>query len=339
MQYFFYSRLQSLFVGVIIIIFSFLLVPTQLYALQFSDIAAGATTNDGIQALIQSYFPDNYAVMIAIAQCESGLREFKSDGTVLRGGDGVALGVFQINEKSHAARAVSMGLDINTSNGNIAYAKYLYDHSGTDPWVTAYSCWNKSGAANQSSTIIPTSVSTATVVVQDLSYGMTSPDILPMQKQLNKLGFTIATSGLGSRGKETATFGSLTRSAVRRFQCAKAIVCSGDEFTTGYGLVNTVTRDALFAPQPLSSSAPAIRVPPASFGIVRDLELGLTGPDVIYLQNFLIQHGLFSTSPILLFDHATQNAVIQFQKNNAIVPAFGYVGAKTKAKMKQLLGL
>jgi peptidoglycan hydrolase-like protein with peptidoglycan-binding domain len=57
----------------------------------------------------------------------------------------------------------------------------------------------------------------------DLSLGMTHPDVLQLQKYLNSHGYLIAASGAGSPGYETTYFGTLTQSAVAKFQTAKGI--------------------------------------------------------------------------------------------------------------------
>jgi peptidoglycan hydrolase-like protein with peptidoglycan-binding domain len=72
---------------------------------------------------------------------------------------------------------------------------------------------------------------------------MTSPDIKRLQIILSFDPDTkIADSGPGSLGNETEYFGSLTRAALRKFQKKHGIVSSGDENTTGYGLLRPKTR-------------------------------------------------------------------------------------------------
>ena len=68
-------------------------------------------------------------------------------------------------------------------------------------------------------------------------------------------GFSPLTDGPGSPGHETTKFGALTRAMVRKFQCDKMQICSGDEGTTGYGMVGQTTRDALLAFAGTSSAA------------------------------------------------------------------------------------
>lgn len=230
--------------------------------------------NSGIENLVRTQFADA-PDMIAIAKCESGYRQYDSTGQPLHGGLGKEnVGVFQINETVHAATAQALGMDIYTTEGNLAYARYLYDHEGTKPWV---SCWQPTAMAVPpvvtsvniptttlaDSTTLPTTVSTSTTnavaaptaiaptisITQNLSMGVTSPQVQALQQLLNSLGFILASSGPGSPGNETTRFGSLTREAVRKFQCAKNIVCDGNENTTGYGFVGRRTRAALNSAQ------------------------------------------------------------------------------------------
>src|SRR5258708_32102129 len=71
-------------------------------------------------------------------------------------------------------------------------------------------------------------------ITLNLRMGMSSSQVLLVQQILNRNGFVIVQAGPGSPGNETFFFGSLTREAVKRFQCAKQIVCGGEEATTGY---------------------------------------------------------------------------------------------------------
>jgi len=64
----------------------------------------------------------------------------------------------------------------------------------------------------------------------DLSYGMTSPDVMLLQAYLNSQGFTVASTGPGSSGQETTYFGNATREALASFQAAKGIVPASGYF-------------------------------------------------------------------------------------------------------------
>jgi len=62
---------------------------------------------------------------------------------------------------------------------------------------------------------------------KNLSLGMTDPDVRDLQILLNALGYTISTSGYGSPNNETTYFGSLTKSALMKFQKSKGIPNTG----------------------------------------------------------------------------------------------------------------
>ena len=80
--------------------------------------------------------------MLAIAQCESGVRQFEKSGDVLRGRiNRKDVGIFQINEKYHLEKSQTLGYDIYSVAGNIQYAIYLLKFYGTQPWSASASCW------------------------------------------------------------------------------------------------------------------------------------------------------------------------------------------------------
>ncbi len=86
----------------------------------------------------------NDPVLLAIAQCESSFRHYDTDGTVLRGAVNPAdVGLMQINEKYHGDKAVELGFDLETPEGNMQYAKWLYEKEGGQPWISSSSCWKK----------------------------------------------------------------------------------------------------------------------------------------------------------------------------------------------------
>lgn len=58
---------------------------------------------------------------------------------------------------------------------------------------------------------------------RSLRLGSTGADVKALQQFLNQQGFTVATSGAGSVGKETAYFGPATKRALARFQAANNI--------------------------------------------------------------------------------------------------------------------
>jgi hypothetical protein len=104
-------------------------------------------TRKQVEKLVKEYFK-NDPILVEIARCESEFRQYDKDGHILTGtvnkGD---LGVMQINKYYHADKAKSLGYDLKTVEGNMAYAKYLYDKEGVQPWVSSSPCWK--GALNK----------------------------------------------------------------------------------------------------------------------------------------------------------------------------------------------
>jgi len=91
----------------------------------------------------KAYFKDD-PILVDIARCESQFRQLDKDGNILRGDINKSdLGLMQINEYYHADRAKKLGLDLKTLEGNMAYAKYLYDREGGKPWISSSKCWGK----------------------------------------------------------------------------------------------------------------------------------------------------------------------------------------------------
>jgi chitodextrinase len=100
-------------------------------------------------------------------------------------------------------------------------------------------------------------VTVAPVFTLTLSFGMQNSDVKNLQT------FLIAQGYLGP-GYATGFFGSLTQSAVQKFQCAEEVVCTGTPQTTGWGLVGPKTRTALNAAASGSSGASASSAPTTS---------------------------------------------------------------------------
>jgi hypothetical protein len=150
------------------------------------------------------------------------------------GPQGQYVGIFQIDQTIHQAAAASLGDDLATIAGNVAYARHLYDLSSSAPWR---------GCLPAAATM--SAPASAGAIANNLDFGQVSPQVLLLQQMLNRAGFVLAASGPGSVGQETTLFGNLTRAAVMKFQCDQGIVCSGNASTTGYGRVGPRTRAAL----------------------------------------------------------------------------------------------
>lgn len=97
----------------------------------------------GAEAIVRDYFSD-IPIMVQVARCESTFRHTLADGSVLRGYvDSADTGVMQINKRYHAATAKELGLNLEDIYDNMAYARYLYEKQGTQPWSASSPCWGR----------------------------------------------------------------------------------------------------------------------------------------------------------------------------------------------------
>lgn len=114
--------------------------------------ATPAAATPSIEAQVREYFKDAPA-MIEIARCESKFRQFTDAGNVLRGGaSGGMVGVFQFYESIHAPAAKALGFDLSTLQGNLAYARHVYETEGTNPWNSSRYCWDVPGVSKVATT-------------------------------------------------------------------------------------------------------------------------------------------------------------------------------------------
>lgn len=82
-------------------------------------------------------------IMREVARCESNSRQFHENGEVVRGHyDNQDIGLFQISLRYHKERTEELGIDVFTKEGNIEYAKMLYEEQGTTPWNASKECWS-----------------------------------------------------------------------------------------------------------------------------------------------------------------------------------------------------
>lgn len=83
------------------------------------------------------------SVMVLVAKCESHFRQFDADGKLLEGiEDPDDTGVFQINRRfGHTQDAQKLGINFETLEGNIQFARYLYDKNGLADWQASKHCW------------------------------------------------------------------------------------------------------------------------------------------------------------------------------------------------------
>ncbi len=125
-----------------------------IFALLLPGTTLAASSNlISVEDSVRNYFKD-VPVMIEIARCESKFIQYEADGSPLYGGwlNGM-VGVFQLFERVHLSGAKTLGFDIDTLEGNLAYAKHLYDTSGTKPWNSSKACWGNAVTTAAKSTM------------------------------------------------------------------------------------------------------------------------------------------------------------------------------------------
>lgn len=104
-------------------------------------------SQDNTEGVVRSYFKD-VPIMAKIAWCESKFKHTGSGGVILRGMINPSdIGVMQINEQYHSKTAQILGINLYTLDGNLKYARYLYEREGTRPWASSQKCWEGNSLA------------------------------------------------------------------------------------------------------------------------------------------------------------------------------------------------
>ena len=128
-----------------LLIFLLLLAVVRLYTPLAIDRHYGLDKVDSpieIEKPLEGEFDALPAILEAIAFCESGNRQFNSDGLVLRGRvNPYDAGKFPINTLYHGRRAQELGIDLYTEAGNTEFALLLFEEQGTQPWKASAKCW------------------------------------------------------------------------------------------------------------------------------------------------------------------------------------------------------
>lgn len=99
------------------------------------------TDREEVEKMVRRYFYDE-PILSNIAFCESRFTQFDENGDIHRGrANSRDVGVMQINEYYHLEKALELGYDIYSIEGNMAYAKYLFNKQGSAPWSSSSKCW------------------------------------------------------------------------------------------------------------------------------------------------------------------------------------------------------
>jgi hypothetical protein len=186
---------------------------------------------------------------------------------------------------------------------------------------------------------------TSTTFTDTLSLGSKGTQVTKLQTLLKKEGLLPSDSVTGYYGPQTET-------AVKRYQCQKGIICSGTPNTTGYGMVGLKTRAVLNGgtvptgitlPVTLkSTTAPTTISPETSTAITTTLSLGMTNPQVLTLEQYLIRERyLTNATADTTFDIATESALKRFQCASRIVcegtsdtTGYGGTGPRTRGLIR-----
>ena len=190
------------------------------------------------------------------------------------------------------------------------------------------------GGGRSSPTPTPTPTptpSSAPALTRTVYAGSRGGDITTLQNFL-------ITRGYLGQGNNTGFFGQLTRSAVQRYQCDKLQICSGDESSTGYGVVGQRTRAAMAADSITTGTVTPIPAPSGSPALTRTVYVGSRGSDITTLQNFLITKGyLGAGNNTGFFGQLTRSAVQRYQcdklqvcSGNESSTGYGLVGQRTR---------
>ncbi len=188
--------------------------------------------------------------------------------------------------------------------------------------------------------VVGTPVASSNLFTRVLTVGSSGADVRLLQQRLNSLGYTIATTGAGSRGSETTFFGQATRAALVRYQIAKGL-------PNKTGTLDLATQISLSTGAtiviPTIPSTPVVTAPVVSTSFTRDLRVGMTGADVKLLQQILNKQGfVIATTGIgspglegTYFGPKTSTALVRFQSAKGL-PAVGWAGPKTRAYLNSL---
>ena len=112
---------------------------------------ASQSATSSVENIVKNYFADT-PLLAEVARCESTFRHIDAEGNLIRGTVNKAdVGVMQINEYYHLESAKKLGYNLHNIEGNMAFAKYLYERYGAEPWSASQPCWGPKVVKTESS--------------------------------------------------------------------------------------------------------------------------------------------------------------------------------------------
>lgn len=216
--------------------------------------------------------------------------------------------------------------DSNVSNGTIYYyAVYAYNHFKTYSngirVSLAPKAGNKEVKFNESGVL---TVALPTLhFIRMFKKGDTDIEIEHLQEVLSADGDSYQEKYI------TGYFGDLTEIALKKFQAKHRLAQTG--------VVDQPTQKELNV---VAQSETRLDIPQDYAVFTFDLQQGNRSDTVSALQKYLVYEGSLSADNVTgFFGSKTKIAVTTFQKKYGISPVSGYVGYKTRHKMKELAGL
>lgn len=95
---------------------------------------------DETERIVRAYYED-VPILAEVARCESRFRHYTENGVLRNEQGSSATGVMQLMASYHEEEAQKRGWSIRDLEGNLAYARWLYDREGLRPWEASRYCW------------------------------------------------------------------------------------------------------------------------------------------------------------------------------------------------------
>lgn len=205
------------------------------------------------KSLNESFASD--PIMITIAKCESGFRQYTDSGNVLRA-LGRYIGIFQIDEIIHDSIAKSLGFDIYTTSGNIGYAAYIYKNEGSNPWRNCAKKYTPPVITHNKKKAVSVDIQnvlgsgqcsldlliTEKIKLSDRDNQSKTTQVALLQKHINRI---LAGKYQQPAGPEDGIFGPLTKQGVERLQKALNETLELEKPLIIDGIVGPFTRRAI----------------------------------------------------------------------------------------------